>query len=188
MKTYIGKVLDERFATTDSKAAKKERKRTVIDLALGNYVSGKTEVDELNSNDDEISAPKMDEAFRQGAITQIRTFLFAGHDTTSSTMCYVFYLLKKHPEVHRKLCEEHEKVLGPIEGAADVIKKQPHLLNRLEYTLCIIKETLRLFPAASAPRQGDAGLNIRDPKTGETYNTEGYLGKFIDKEWLRARV
>lgn len=140
MKNYIGKILDARFASKAT-AAKLEKKRTVIDLALSNYASGKEDLTELT---EDISIPKMDEAFRQGAITQIRAFLFAGHDTTSSTMCYVFYLLKKHPEVHKKLCEEHESVLGPIEGTADVIKKQPHLLNRLEYTLAVIKETLRL--------------------------------------------
>lgn len=171
MKDYIGKVLDERFASKGATEVKKEKKRTVIDLALWNYVSGKTDVTEL-AND--ISAPKMDEAFRQGAITQIRTFLFAGHDTTSSTMCYIFYLLRKHPEIHRKVCEEHETILGPVESTADAIKKQPHLLNKLEYTLTVIKETLRLFPAASAPRQGEADLNLRLPN-GETLNTEGYM-------------
>ena len=173
MKDYIGKVLDERFAKSDLKAAKKERKRTVIDLALNSYVSG-VEAD-LDDDATDTSGLKMDENFRKGAITQIRICLFAGHDTTSSTMCYIFYLLRKHPDCYRKICEEHESIFGSVEGTAEVIKKQPHLLNQLPYTMAVIKETLRLFPAASAPRKGDSAMAIRDPKTGESFSTEGMM-------------
>ena len=77
--------------------------------------------------------------------------------------------------MYRKICEEHERVLGPIDGTAEAIKNDPHLLNSLEYTLCVIKETLRLFPAASAPRKGEPGLMIRDPKTGETMPTANHM-------------
>ncbi|EME42887.1 hypothetical protein DOTSEDRAFT_153057 [Dothistroma septosporum NZE10] len=172
MVDYIGKVLDEKYATAEPKATKGQKKRSIIDLALNSYTSGETDLEEMTTNG---QLPKMDAEFRTGAITQIRTFLFAGHDTTSSTMCYAFYMLSKHPKVYRKICEEHERVLGPIDGSAEAIKNAPHLLNSLEYTNCVIKETLRLFPAASAPRKGEPGLNIRDPKTGETIPTDGYL-------------
>ncbi|KAK4621296.1 Cytochrome P450 monooxygenase [Fulvia fulva] len=170
MVDYIGKVLDERYATAEPKVAKAQKKRSILDLALNSYTSGATDLEEMTGQ-----LPKMDAEFRKGAITQIRAFLFAGHDTTSSTICYVFYLLRKYPEVYRKVCEEHERFLGPTDGAAEAIKDKPHLLNSLEYTLCVIKETLRLFPAASAPRKGEPGLMIRDPKTGETMPTEGHM-------------
>ncbi|CAK3833139.1 cytochrome P450 [Lecanosticta acicola] len=173
MEDYIGKILDERFARSNLKETRKERKKTVIDLALSSYMSG-VEAD-LDDSSIDASKLRMDAAFRKGAITQIRVCLFAGHDTTSSTMCYLFYLLQNHPECHRRICQEHERVLGQIENTAETIKTHPHLLNQLPYTMACIKETLRLFPAASAPRMGDKALTLRDPKTGESYPTEGLM-------------
>ena len=81
----------------------------------------------------------------------------------------------KHPKCLQRIREEHEAVLGPVSQAAENIKADPNILHRLEYTLCVIKEVLRLYPAASAPRQGEKGLFITDPKTGEKYSTEGYM-------------
>jgi cytochrome P450 len=117
----------------------------------------------------------MDAAFREGVITQIRLFLFAGHDTTSSTICYALYLLRKHPSCLRRIRAEHDAVLGPVAHAAARLRAAPHLLHRLEYTLCVIKETLRLFPPASSSRQGARGLVLRDPVTGDSFDTEGWM-------------
>lgn len=175
MNNYLGKVLDERFAAagvSNSNPGQK-KKRTVIDLALESYNSG-VEVDPEKEHTIS-AAPVMDSAFRAGAITQIRVFLFAGHDTTSSTMCYIFYLLEKHPHCLETIRQEHETILGPIDSTAETIRNSPHLLNKLEYTMAIIKETMRLYPPASAPRFGEPGLMLRDPETGETFPTEGHM-------------
>ncbi|KAI5365287.1 putative cytochrome P450 [Septoria linicola] len=172
MKRYIGKVLDERFATKAAPTSKKQRKRTIIDLALDSYLTGTSDVEEATSDNE---PQVMDAEFREGAITQIRVFLFAGHDTTSSTICYAYHLLRKHPKSMQRIREEHEAILGPVATTADTIKDDPNILHKLEYTLCVIKEVLRLFPAASAPRRGEKGLFLTDPKTGEKYETEGYM-------------
>jgi len=146
MKGYIGKVLDERFAraaTTSENAVagqKKQRKRTILDLALEAY---QTELNEAEKGQKK-AQPAMDAEFRSGAITQIRTFIFAGHDTTSTTICYALYMLQKNSECLAKLRREHDEVLGSIEHTPNVIKEDPHILNKLEYTLAVIKETLRL--------------------------------------------
>jgi len=147
MNSYIGKVLDERFAKAGTESAsayvgqKKQRRRAILDLALDAYQA------ELNQAEkgQEKGQLAMDAEFKQGAITQIRTFIFAGHDTTSSTICYALYMLQKNPECLAKLRKEHDEVLGGVENTPNTIRQDPHILNKLEYTLAVIKETLRLY-------------------------------------------
>lgn len=176
MKDYIGKVLDERFATKEANLLpRKDRKRTIMDLALDSYLSGEAEADENGQRPKNAAKPQLDQEFRAGAITQIRIFLFAGHDTTSSTICYALYLLSKHPACLEQIRQEHERILGPVDAAAETIRRDPYILNKLEYTNAVVKETLRLFPAASGPRRGEPGLFVRDPATGESLPTEGLM-------------
>ena len=176
MNSYIGNVLDQRFSqgqsTLDGAPSQKgkQRKRVIVDLALEAYQSQKAEAQNLTSQ-----SVGMDREFKQAAITQIRTFLFAGHDTTSSTICYALYMLQKYPECLAKIRQEHDAILGSINDTPAVIKADAHILNRLEYTAAVIRETLRLWPAASSTRTGDPGFFARDPQTGEALPTEGML-------------
>ena len=48
-------------------------------------------------------------------IDNIKTFLFAGHDTTASTLSWALYLLAKHPEVQERLRTEVQTGI-PAEG------------------------------------------------------------------------
>lgn len=74
---------------------------------------------------------------------EVMTLLFAGHDTTTSTIAFLFHELDRAPEVRGWLEDELETVLadGPLEPA--------HLsgtaLPRLEMA---IDETLRMYPPA----------------------------------------
>ena len=71
---------------------------------------------------------------------EVMTLLFAGHDTTTSTVAFLFYELSRHPEEERWLAEE----IGDGEpGAAELMGGEA--LPRLEMAL---DETLRLWPAA----------------------------------------
>lgn len=178
MNAYIGKVLEDRFTrqgptSNSNPGQKKERKRAIIDLALNAYREQQTCSDTKRARDNRFTA--IDEEFKLAAITQIRTFIFAGHDTTSSTICYALYMLQKHPKCLDKIRKEHDEILGSVEGTPQVIKADPHILNRLEYTMCVIKETLRLWPAASSTRTGWPGFMLRDPETGNALPTDGIL-------------
>jgi cytochrome P450 len=182
MNRYIGNVLDERFARSDASTTsgtsgqKKERKRAILDLALNAYQAQRAGTNiEKGSIAETSTAPVMDAEFKKMAITQLRTFIFAGHDTTSSTIAYALYELHRHPDALRLIREEHDRVLGPIEQTAQRIKDDPYVLNELEYTSAVVKETLRLWPAASSTRMGGPDAWLHDPKTGEQYPTDKML-------------
>jgi cytochrome P450 len=115
------------------------------------------------------------DAFKQLAKPQLRMFLYAGHDTTSSTLLYCYLLLSRHPEVLEKVRKEHSEIFGAnfsIEDLAGLISEDPTLLNHIPYTLAVTKEVLRLFPPAGSMREGRSGLFFTDEK-GNRYPSEG---------------
>ncbi|KAL9581629.1 MAG: hypothetical protein Q9203_005819 [Teloschistes exilis] len=155
MASFVSHELDERFRRNinSSESIGTRRSRTIIDLALDKYITG-----QAGDKKDEAT---MDATSKNAAISQIRTFLFAGHDTSSSTLCYCYHLLSMHPQVREEVIAEHKRVLGPDPGqVASLLSEKPHILNELPYTVAIIKETLRLYPPASSARQAEPGASI----------------------------
>ncbi|MDO8185676.1 cytochrome P450 [Conexibacter sp. JD483] len=73
---------------------------------------------------------------------QTMTLLFAGHDTTTSTVSFLFYELARHPAALRRLLDEQDEVL---QGRAPTTAELTGGLPQLEMAL---DETLRLYPAA----------------------------------------
>lgn len=72
---------------------------------------------------------------------EVITILVAGHETTSNSLTWTWYLLGQHPEIAAKLYAEVDEVLaGRRPGLAD--------LPKLPYTAKIIKESMRLYPPA----------------------------------------
>ncbi|MFN4293232.1 MAG: cytochrome P450 [Thermoflexales bacterium] len=69
------------------------------------------------------------------------TLFFAGHETTARTLTFAWYALAKQPEVARRLRDEIDGALGDREPTVEDLKRMP-------YTLQVIKETMRLYPAA----------------------------------------
>jgi cytochrome P450 len=67
------------------------------------------------------------------------TMMVAGHETTATTLSWVWALLHQNPEVEAKLHAEVDSVLG---GRAPTLEDLP----RLPYTRMIVDETLRLYP------------------------------------------
>jgi cytochrome P450 len=162
MLQYIWHELDKRF---QSRVAGSARSKTVIDLALDNYLAGEAKDSSLDT---------MDLTFRDFATSQLRTFVFAGHDSTSSTICYAFHLLSVHPNARRLLIAELDEVLGSDHTqAAAKISENPHVLNQLLYTTAVIKETLRLYPPASSTRSGEPGYSFPGPN-GVQFPTERF--------------
>ncbi len=70
------------------------------------------------------------------------TLLFAGHDTTSATIAWMFSLVGRDPNVYQRMKEEVDTELNGRVPTAD------DLIDGLPYLDMVIKETLRLYPAA----------------------------------------
>jgi hypothetical protein len=182
----IGDELDKRYKTRDSStsqanghangdikpALKSSRNRSVVTLALDTY---QKEFQTPSAAKASTTSQTMDATFRATAIDQIKTFIFAGHDTTSSTIAYAFYLLHTAPRVHTRLCAELDTVLGPTQTSPATLKASPHLINALPYTTAVFKEVLRIFPPASTLRfaAADSTLTLTDPATGTKYPLAG---------------
>lgn len=64
-------------STKDAVSKKQSSRRPAIDLTIDEY---------------KIGGGEDDREFEQMAIDQMKSFLFAGHETTSSTLCYIYYL------------------------------------------------------------------------------------------------
>ena len=74
---------------------------------------------------------------------EVMTLLFAGHDTTTSTIGFMFYELARHPRVVAALRDEQDGMLGGDRpDAALLMSGQLKLLEMVQ------DETLRMYPPA----------------------------------------
>lgn len=73
---------------------------------------------------------------------EVDTFMFEGHDTTTSGISFTCYLIARHPAVQQKLFEEIRQVIGDDRDKSITM----HELQDLKYLECVIKESLRLYP------------------------------------------
>lgn len=142
------------------------RTKSIMDLALTAY---------LSENPDKNTFNGMNVTFRKFAMSQIKLFLFSGYDTTSSSVCYLFYVLTKNASVLARIRSEHDQILGSdITKAATLVNQRPSLLNQLPYTVAVIKETLGLYPVVSSTRAGEPDFNVID-ETNRRFPTNGFL-------------
>jgi cytochrome P450 len=73
---------------------------------------------------------------------QVMTLLFAGHDTSTSTISFLLYELARNPQALERIWTEQDDVLaGRAPDAADIAGGLPQLDMALD-------ETLRLYPPA----------------------------------------
>ena len=71
---------------------------------------------------------------------EVDTFMFEGHDTTTSSMSWTLYCLAQHPQHQDKIREEVRSVLKGRKWL------EYEDLKNLNYTMCCIKEAMRLYP------------------------------------------
>ncbi len=83
------------------------------------------------------------EAFADREIRdQVMTLMFAGHDTSTSTLTFMMHELARHPEVLVRLCEEQDEVLGGAIPSVDQLERE------MPYLDMVLDEVLRLYPPA----------------------------------------
>ena len=72
---------------------------------------------------------------------QVLVFLVAGHETTATSMAFALHLLARRPEAQKQAHEEADRLpSGRAPSAAD--------LDELPYLTRVLKEAMRLYPAA----------------------------------------
>lgn len=105
------------------KGANIERRLALIDVLLESTIDGE---------------PLTDLDIRE----EVDTFVFEGHDTTTSGIAFCLYNLAKHPEVQEKVLNEIKNVIDADFDRAMTIND----LKQLTYLDLVIKETLRMYP------------------------------------------
>ena len=74
-----------------------------------------------------------------GIVNECIGFLFAGHETTASTLAWALYSMAVAPEIQARVAAEGDVLSGTTPSAAAV--------DALRYTGQVVDETLRLYPA-----------------------------------------
>lgn len=88
------------------------------------------------NNEEETAATDIDD---RGLRDQCVNMFIAGYETTARTLSFVWYLLDKHPAVAAELHAEIDAL--PADLSVEDLDDAP-------YSLCVIKEALRLYPPA----------------------------------------
>ncbi|EFQ96594.1 hypothetical protein PTT_00378 [Pyrenophora teres f. teres 0-1] len=97
----------------------------------------------------------------QSTADQVKTFLFAGHDTTSILLQRLFYALSIHPRCLAKIRAEHDAIFGDADPRQVFLDQADETMQALKYTSACIKEGLRLWPPAGSARMSHNGFKIR---------------------------
>ncbi len=72
---------------------------------------------------------------------QVMTLMFAGHDTSTSTLTFMMHELARHPDVADRLREEQDRILGGDPPTVEGLEQMPYLEM-------VLDEVLRLYPPA----------------------------------------
>ena len=99
MRNELRPLIEAQFVNHD----RIEGPRTIVNLANRAYVKESGHVP---------ASEKMDPVFLDTTIEHIKMFLFAGHDTTASTLSFTYYYLHEHPDELAKVRAEHDAVFG----------------------------------------------------------------------------
>src|SRR5436309_8818926 len=73
---------------------------------------------------------------------QVMTLMFAGHDTSTSTLTFMMHELARHPDVLARLCAEQDEVLGASTPGIDELERE------MPYLEMVLDEVLRLYRQA----------------------------------------
>ncbi|EEH08758.1 cytochrome d8-PA [Histoplasma capsulatum G186AR] len=97
-------------------------------------------------------------------VDAVKSFLFAGHDTTAVVLQWSIYELSRTPRALAAMRKELDEVFGPDadpKSVANQLLEDSNKLQNLQYTSAVIKESLRLYPPAGSARMVAPGSDFR---------------------------
>lgn len=107
---------------------------------------------------------------------QVMTLMFAGHDTSTSTLTFMMHELARHPDVLARLREEQDRVLGGDPPDIDRLERE------MPYLDMVVDEVLRLYPPAwIGPRRA-----VRDFEFGGHHVSRGAYVNYCS--WASHRI
>ena len=89
---------------------------------------------------------------QQLIVDNVKTLLFAGHDTTASALAWALYLVSTHREAEARLLAEFASVDADVSSDGGGGDDEYKALERLPFLGAVIKEVLRLYPSAGFTR------------------------------------
>ncbi len=158
------KLIQERFEKVQEEKVDLSEKRGLgmMDLILREYM------DEHRQS----GRKDLDPEFLRDALSQVKTLVIAGTGTTSDTLCFCAMFLSVHPEIVKRLREEHDRVFTPgTEATYKMLCENPAKISELEYTTNVIKETLRFYPIGNTARTDADFLHFE----GKDYPAKGFM-------------
>ncbi|KAI1249979.1 hypothetical protein MGN70_008429 [Eutypa lata] len=116
---------------------------------------------------------------------QLSTFLFAGHDTTSTTLSWAFYELSRTSRALRAVCSELDELFGLDPSPASVHTRLTgpageKLAHRMTYTTAVIKKVLRLWPPGGTVLYLTHSIIHHDPAV-----FDDTADAFVPERWLQ---
>ena len=136
------------------KTGKPPKSRSILSLSLS----------------DQTTTPHLPPKILSQTSDALKTFLFAGHDTTAILIGWVVYYLSICPRAHSRVTSELDSIFGPGASPAEIRAQLsgpegPEKLNKMVYTHAVIKEALRLHPPAGTARRAEpgSGFVVREP-------------------------
>ncbi|CAP36603.1 Protein CBG19331 [Caenorhabditis briggsae] len=140
LKKFTGDIIAERKAALESGEAEKftsKRSMNFLDLMLSMKESNVLSEEDLRQ--------------------EVDTFMFGGHDTTTTSCSWTCWNLAHNPEVQQKVCEELAEVCGE-DPNGDISYEQA---NQLHYLDRVLKESKRLIaPVALVDRKLQKEMEI----------------------------
>lgn len=156
----IKKCIEDKFnemKASQSAGEKQTQDRSVLALAL-------KDVNQLSNG------------VLQTTADQIKTFLFAGHDTTSILLQWMYYALSTHPKCLQNIRAEHDAVFGDKDPREVYLAKPDDTTRALVYTSACIKEVLRLWPPAGTARMAPTGSGFKvQTEDGQDFCIDGVV-------------
>ncbi|XP_041972718.1 cytochrome P450 4d2-like [Aricia agestis] len=74
---------------------------------------------------------------------EVDTFMFEGHDTTTSGIAFTLYCISKSEEIQQKILDEQRSILGDDLGRDPTYTE----IQQMKYLDTVIREGLRLYPS-----------------------------------------